>query len=482
MAKTTVKQNFVLNIIKTIVGVLYPIIAFKYVSNVLGVDNVGRVQFMQSVISYFSLLAGLGIASYAVREGGKIRNNRFELTKLFKELFRINIVTMLITMGLLILCIFLGIFKKDIVLLLICSLTIVFSTLSVEWINQVCEDYLYISIRTIIFQIISLIAIFLFVREKGDFLIYAFLICFGNGGYFLFNLFHLPKYIDVHQKMPLEYKKHLKPIFVIFGLSVSTSIYVNLDTVILGYMKGDYDVGLYSAATKILVAIKAFSTAITAVVMPRLSEYANENKKKDVFDKLIKYAFDLNMLFIIPIICGLLCLSGPLILLLSGPDFLPAVTASQLLAINLFFAIINGIVCFQILLPFGEEKYAAFSTAMGAVSNLILNFLLIPNYGINGAAFATVLSEGVVFIIMLLRAREYIELKFLFKDLIKFAIGGLIIFPVSLIISKVFASSFILVLFISIVICAILYFIILIKIKTPIMLDIKNDIVKMIKK
>lgn len=481
--KTSVKQNFILNLIKTFVTVLYPIIAFKYVSNILGVDNVGRVQFAQSVISYFALFAGLGISSYAVREGGKIRNDRHKLTKLFKELFRINLFTMAIVMIVLFIFIQTGILHKDVTLLWICSLSIIFTTLSVEWINQICEDYLYISIRTIIFQLTALLLIFLLVHKPSDVNIYAFLICFGNGGYFLFNLMHLPKYINVHEKIKLNYRKHLKPILIIFGLSVSTSIYVNLDTVILGFMKNNYEVGLYSAAIKVLTALKAFSAAITAVVLPKLALFASEKDQHESFTELIKYAFDLNMLFIIPCSIALLTLSGPVLLFLSGPKFLPAIPASQLLAINLLFAITNGILCFQVLLSFNEEKYAAFATTIGAIANLVLNLLIIPHYGFVGAAFTTVLSEALVFIIFLLRVKNYLSITILFKGLLKIFIASIIaIVPVSWILLMLMSSHQIIVLLLCLVICPLIYLFVILKFKVPIAVNIKNDVINLLGK
>lgn len=135
------------------------------------------------------------------------------------------------------------------------------------------EDYAYISFRSVIIQIISLILLFIFVRTKEDYLIYAFIIVFSTSGYFLLNLISSKRFVDFFRSGKLELAKHIKPILVIFGVSAASSIYLNIDVVVLGAVFGDYEVGLYTVAVKINVIIRGLISSVGVVVLPRMTNY-----------------------------------------------------------------------------------------------------------------------------------------------------------------------------------------------------------------
>ena len=70
----SIKTNAVLNVIKTSVTIAFSLITYPYAMRVLGVNNIGAVNYVQSVINYFALFAMLGVSSYAIREGAKLSN------------------------------------------------------------------------------------------------------------------------------------------------------------------------------------------------------------------------------------------------------------------------------------------------------------------------------------------------------------------------------------------------------------------------
>ena len=88
-------------------SVLFPLITFPYASRMLGAEGIGKVNYANSIISYFSLIAVLGISTYAIREGARLRNNKKEFNKFVKEMLRINIITIAVTyIGFCVFCVF----------------------------------------------------------------------------------------------------------------------------------------------------------------------------------------------------------------------------------------------------------------------------------------------------------------------------------------------------------------------------------------
>ena len=83
----SIKKNAVLNIIRTLLSIIFPLVTFPYVTRVLGPVGLGKTQFASNFISYFVMFAGLGIGTYGIREIAKKRDDKQELSKVFKEIF-----------------------------------------------------------------------------------------------------------------------------------------------------------------------------------------------------------------------------------------------------------------------------------------------------------------------------------------------------------------------------------------------------------
>lgn len=465
----SLKINFIFYAIKSAMAVLFPLISFPYASRILGVAGIGKVQYCSSIISYFALVASLGISTYAIREAVKLRDDRKSFSKFAKEIFTINLISTLFTYVVLFLCILFHLFDGYIVILLSYSLSIICTTLSVEWIYQAEEEYVYISIRTILVQFIALIFMFLFVKTEKDTLAYSLVLVFSSGGYCIFNLIHAKKYVDFGIKVKLELLKHIKSIMIIFGTNIASSIYLNLDMVMLGWIYGDYQVGLYSAAVKINVIIRGLINSISTVLLPRLSLYQEEQKKMKYLS-LLRKGLQITLLFSISSAVGLICLSEEIILLFSGKDFLQASTTCCILAINLIFSTLDNVIYWQILIPHHFEKKGCFGTIIGALMNLILNALLIPSFLIEGAAIASLLSELTVFIFFLYHIRKILPISELFRETYKLLIGALGI-AISVMLIKKMIDILILKIIISVVVAVILYFSILVILKYTIVLD-----------
>lgn len=440
MKHKSLKKNVALNGIKTIVTMIFPIVTFPYISRILQVNNLGKVNFSTSIVNYFLLLAGLGISTYAIREGARLRDNNKQLNEFSNQIFTINIISTIASYILLVAILFssekLQLYK---VLILIQSLNILGNTLGINWIYSIYEDYLYITIRTIIFQIISLVLMFLFVKEQNDYIVYAWILVISNSGSNILNYINSKKYIKLRITKNINLKKHLKPILIIFASSVATTIYVNADSTMLGIMCDDYSVGLYSASVKVYTILKALVASAILVTLPRLSNYL-ANGKTNEFKNLIHKLFDLTLIILLPIATGILMTSKEIILILSGPLYIDSIISLNLLSISLIFSILAVFCTNAILLPMKFEKVVMKSTILSAIANIMLNLFFIKIMKQNGAAITTIISEIIVFYIQYRIVRVHVSIDFNIKNYFSLILGCMGIVLVCIVIDTLSAS------------------------------------------
>lgn len=409
MKKKSLGINAFLNSLRSILNILFSIITFPYVSRVLQVKGIGIYNFSNSIVSYFSLIAALGISTYAVREGAKIRDNIHEISQFASEIFTINIFSTLISYILLFLCLFA--FSKlhnYAACILIFSLQIFFTTIGTEWIYQIYEDYGYITLRSIIFQILSLVLLFIFVRGPQDYLKYAVITIFSAVGANIFNFIHARQFCRIRVVWHFNWRVHLAPILIIFGANIANMIYVNSDITLLGLMKSNYIVGLYSVSSKIYQIVKTLIAALLMVTIPRLAMLFGKNRLKEYKSILFSLTNTL-VLIALPASVGLVMLSKEIVLLISGKEYLRATNSLAILSLAYIFSILAWILTDCVLIPSKREKYVLRSMGSSAILNVLLNIILIPPMNEDAAALSTVLAEMCMFIVNYHYAKDLVS-------------------------------------------------------------------------
>ena len=218
----SLKLNMFFNAIKGIMSIIFPLVSFPYASTVLGVDNIGRYGFADSIISYFLLFADLGISTYAIREGAKIRSKRNKINIFASEMFSFNCISSLCSLGLLAFCmIVVPKFQSYRTLLFVMSIQILFKAIGVEWIYSVYEEYAYITIRTVCFQIISIFLLFLLVKTDNDINVYAGINVVAVVLINIVNFVRSRKYCHIKLKRNIDYKLHIKSIMILFFINIT---------------------------------------------------------------------------------------------------------------------------------------------------------------------------------------------------------------------------------------------------------------------
>lgn len=401
--------NAFLNGLRSVLNLLFPLITFPYISRVLSVQGIGIYNFSNIYVNYFILIAGLGIATYAVREGAKYRNQKKKIEEFASQVFSINIFATIIAYLLLFLS--LVIFKNlnnYVTCILIFSLQILFTTLGTEWIYTIYEDYAYITIRSIAFKILSIILLFILVREPSDYLWYATITVFAAVGSNILNFIHARSFINIRLTLNTNWRYHLKPILVIFASAVAVTIYVSSDTTILGILKNDYAVGIYSTSVKIYQIAQSLLSAILTVTIPRLAMLWGQKRRSEYNDVLTRVINTLGIL-VLPASVGLIMLSREVVLIIAGHKFLSSVNSLRIITWAIIFSIFAWIFSDCVLIPAKRESKVLRNTLITAAINVILNFILIPSMSYDGTSLSTVIAEFSVMIMNGYSCRDIIK-------------------------------------------------------------------------
>lgn len=425
MAKS-LKANYLFNLANTISGLLFPLITFPYASRILLADGIGQINFFQSIIQYITLLTCLGIPMYAIREVAKIRENIEERNKVTVEILLLH--ASLTVVGYIIMILLVATVTKiqvDILLFLLLSTTIFFTAIGCEWFYQGVEDFKYITIRGLIVKTISVILLFLLVKTKEDIMWYAAYSVFGVLGGNVFNFVRLRKYISI-KTLPfreLHPLRHLLPALHVFVLNLVISIYVQLNTVMLGFMADTTAVGLFTAASKLSHMVLGIVGALGTAMLPRLSNLITTGQKEE-FNRLAQKSMQFVIAITLPMTVGIIMTSSYLIPLFCGDTYTPAILTLQVISPIILAIGISNIMGIQILYPQGQENKVIISTALGAIANFFLNVWLIPQLAQDGAAIATVIAEIAVTVSMVYIGRTYIPIKWRNRSYIHYLIGS----------------------------------------------------------
>ena len=419
MVQKSLKKNAVYSFIKALMNLAFPLISFPYASRILLPAGIGKVNFANSVIEYFTLAASLGIFSYAAREAVRVRDDKHALNKIFREILTINLISTVFSYILLFISlVFVSKFSEYRVLLIVCSTKILFTTIGVDWIFNVQEEYKYVTVRSVIFQFLSLVLLFLLVRTPDDYVAYAFIGVFSSVGSNFCNIFYARKFVNFFDRTKIKKKKHFKPIFTFFGMSVASKIHTALDSVMLGFMLSDSAVGYYSAANKIKGLVVGLITAILATLLPRSSYYLGQNKN-DEYQKIVSKSLNFALFFSMPAAVGIMLVAKPLILLFSGNEFLAALPSMLIMSPVIVFIAVASFADNMVLLPQRKEKVSFQSQLIGCFVNITLNYTLIPIWGVFGAAFSTFIVEGIITIYKILFSIKYIKCNGLIQNILK---------------------------------------------------------------
>lgn len=474
MKKKSLGLNALLNSLQSLLNLIFPLITFPYVSRTLSVDGVGKYNFANSIVSYFLLLAALGINTFAVREGARLRNNRQEFSNFASKIFTINLASTAFSyIALFIVLIASPTLHKYTAAILIFSIQIFFTTLGTEWIYTIFEEYGYITARNIIFKIISMILLFVFVRHQNDYLNYVAITVFASTGSYILNFLHAKKFCDLKINIHFNWKSYLIPILTIFGSTVAIQIYVSSDTTLLGFLQNDYVVGIYSTSTKIYNIAAQILTAMLTVTIPRLAMLMGQKRMQE-YNKILKQLIDTMLSIVLPGITGLFMISKEVILIIAGSKYLQATSSLQILCFAILGSAMSTIFNQCALIPAKREKKTLISSTTSATLNIGINFILIPLLAENGAALTTVMSQFVMMLMNYYFSRDITGFVFRDKQVLKNILTeviGCVGIVIICLLCQLFFSGILLKLTFSVILSVLIYAVILLVMRNTIAIN-----------
>lgn len=452
----SVRKNAILSVIKQLFTLLFPMITFPYATQILGVANYGKYTFSMSVVNYISYIAAAGILRYAVRECARVRDDKEALHKLVNEIYTINIITTMFAYLLLFVVLtFVPMLEEYISWIILLSLSVLFTTIGTDWINSAFEDYLFITIRYIISQIVALFLLFLLVREQDNITQYAFVSIFAGILANILNIVHIRKTLGIVPRLMYSRQlfSHIKPILYLFASTIATFIYINSDVTFLRIYADDTSVGYYGVSTQFYQLIKQLINAAFIVVVPRISNELTKDKSL-AYSRYSKILV-ITILLVIPCAVGLFMIRHNLVILFSGEEYVKAASSLAILAVALIPAMIANFFINIVMIPLGMEKQVMIATIISALVNIGLNFVLIPRFAENAAAFTTLNAEIILILIAMFYCRD-IKLKSVTKPIATSIVGsGVIIFICSVLNKNV--SNYFVNVVLCLMVCGILY-------------------------
>lgn len=405
----SVAFNFIMNFILTASSFIFPLITFPYVSRVLLPVGNGKIASATSIITYFSMVAMLGIPTYGVKVCAQVRDNKEKLSRTVQEILIINVLmSILVYIAFAVSLYTVPKFAEDRTLLIVMSTTIFLNVIGVSWLYSALEEYAYITVVSLIFKVIGVILMFLFVHNEQDYIIYGGITVISNVGSYLFNFLRLGKYVTLKPVGGYNFKQHFKPIGVFCAMTVATSIYTNLDTIMLKFISGDAQVGYYNAAVKVKTIVASLVTSIGTVLLPRLSYYIEKGRHKE-FEEMTSKALNFVTMMALPLTVYFGCFARESVLLLSGNAYEPAIIPMVIIMPTVFFIGLSNILGMQILVPTDREKDVLITVVIGGIVDLILNMLLIPKFGASGASIGTLAAELAVVVAQVIILRAFLK-------------------------------------------------------------------------
>lgn len=404
---SSIKKNVVYSSILTVSGYLFPLITFPYVTRVLGVNNIGICNFVDSIVQYFIYFSMMGITTIGIREIARVKGNKEELSRTFNNLLAINLTsTVIAILALLMGVLFVPQLQEHKSLFFIGAAKVLANTLLIEWLFKGLEDFKYITARSIIIRALYVVAVILFVKEPDDYVMYFFLTSFMVVVNATVNVIYSRKFVRLSFN-GINLKTYLKPFIILGSYSLLTSMYTTFNVAYLGFATDTVEVGYYSTATKLFTIILSFYSAFTGVMMPRMSALLGEGRI-DEFKRLTNKSVELLFAFVIPIIIISEFCAPEIIRIVAGEGYEGSIMPMRIVMPLMLICGYEQILVLQMLSPMKKDTAILRNSIIGASVALLSNIILVPLFASSGTAAVWVISEIAVMISAQYFVKKYI--------------------------------------------------------------------------
>lgn len=427
--KTGIVVNFLYSSVYQILLIILPLITSPYISRVLGADGLGLYSYTYAIANCFALVGMLGVNNYGNRTIAAVQGDRKRRSTVFWNILSLQVsVTAVVTVMYLFFLFFIckPKFREMAAIHLITVLT---SMIDINWFFFGMEKFKITVTRNIIIKLLTVMSIFLFVKTPNDVWIYTLIM---TGGHMISCLAMWPflkKEVDFVKPTAKNILSHLKQTAVLFIPVIAVTLYKKMDRVMLGMMSPLNQNGYYENTEKIVNIPMGLITALGTVMLPRMSNLFASGKKKET----LKY-IQLSMEFVCFMSCalafGMASISTVFAPVFFGDEFAKIDSLITMIAPTVVFISWANVIRTQYLIPLHYDKPYVISVWVGAVVNLVVNYMIIPQYGAMGAVIGTVFAEGVVMLYQTFYVMNKLPIGTYIKRGIFFVLSGSVMYAV----------------------------------------------------
>lgn len=454
---SSIKRNFLYNSAYQLLNILIPLITTPYLTRTLGAEGIGVYSYSYSIAHYFGIFILLGLNTYGCREIAKVRDDNLATSKNFWCIYFLQAgLGAFITALYIVYCIVIAENQEPAVAL---SLYVLSVALDINWFFFGLEEFRFTTIRNFAIKLLKTVAIFLFVKEKDDAIVYCLIMSVGFAVSAMILWPRLLRCVTFVKPALKDVITHIKPNLLLFGTTISVVMFKYMDKVMLGSMSSLEQLGFYESAEHIISVPTSFITALGTVMLPRMSNSVaiRKNDNHNFLQNSVVFA-----MFLSSSLCfGIMGVSKEFVPLFYGKGYETCISLYLILLPSCVFLAFANVIRTQYLLPHGMDRVYLKSAIIAAACNITINALLIHRYGAVGTAIGTLIAEIVVCIYQTSKVRKEIPVsKYVYISL-PMIVSGFIMFGVVFNID-VNKANLLLALLLKIIIGVVIYFAVLI--------------------
>ncbi len=407
-----------------VINLALSLIIIGFITRYLGQTGFGQYTTILAFLYFFSVLADLGLYSICLRE---ISRPTADERKIASNAFTLRLVAGLFIFSLAPLAGYFFPYPGQVKLGILIGAIGFWLLSNQQVLMSVFQKYLRVdkvALADFLGRLLQLSLVLFFIWQEKDFLFIVSAMVGGALVNFLLVFIFSQKYIPISLQFDFIFWRSLLRESLPLALAiVFTMIYFRIDTIMLSLMKSAAEVGIYGLAYKILESLIFFPAMFVGLVMPLLSRYALAAREK--FRKVSQQTLNVLLIFIIPMVVGTIFLSRPAVTLIAGREFSLSAGVLNILifATGLIFL---GTLLSNMIIALKEQRKLTYIYGLGALLNLVANFIFIPKYSYYGAAVTTVLTELIVTLLMLVVLYRLLRKFISFSSLVKCLAAGLI--------------------------------------------------------
>lgn len=422
MGKT--KKNIVYNAFYQLLIIAIPLITTPYLSRVLGSENTGMYSYQYAIATYFVLFVMLGLNNYGNRTIAINRDDVDQLSHVFCSIYAMQLFVGLIVVALYVIY---AIFLSNNLMTWILLIYVISAVIDINWFYFGLEQFKITVIRNTLIKFVTTFLIFIFVRDGNDLIIYTTISVLGTLIGQIVLWINIPKFIHKTKVGIRDVLIHVKPNLILFVPVVAISLYKYMDKIMLGFLSNMKEVGYFEYSERVIQVPMALINSLGTVMLPKMSNLNAKGKTETINQYILSSAT--GAIAVSSILCfGIMGVAEQFVPVFLGNGYDTCIVLFKILLPSCVFLAFANVIRTQYLIPQKKDKIYIVSVFCGAIVNMILNAVLISNYGSKGAAVGTLVAEMVVCIFQVMPLRNELDIKRIVFSAIPYFGAGILMY------------------------------------------------------